>query len=49
MAKNSTIFAPKAIGISKSPVCTTSSPDITILTLVDSSTRMRMQLLDKAF
>lgn len=36
-AENPAIFAPKAIAISKSPVCTTSSLDTTILMSADSS------------
>ena len=39
-AENAAIFDPKATALSKSPVCTTSSPDTTILRAVDSSMRM---------
>ena len=42
-AENPAIFTPKAIAVSKSPVCTTSSPDTTILISVDSSMLMLSQ------
>ena len=48
-SENPTIFAPKAIAISKSPVCTTSSPDITILMSVDLSMPTIIFLQGKLF
>lgn len=41
------IFGPKATALSKSPVCTISSPVTTILILVDLSIQTLLPLLDK--